>query len=143
MGLMMPLFVSLWAVVAIVSSCLTVIHDYQAILLLILQPAELEALVSKALRVALAEELYERGIVIDGLNSQYLSPDVAANLLLTCMGLQKSCKSSCAQSLFKFRIFYLPSKHLPLPLSVIIWLPRCQLPQYHICFTYRLCRQLT
>lgn len=57
-----------------------------------LQPAELEALAGKALKAALAEEQYARGVIIDGLNSQYLSPDVAANLLLTSLGLQKSCK---------------------------------------------------
>ena len=57
-----------------------------------LQPAELEALASKALKAALIEEQYERGVVIDGLNSQYLMPEVAASLLLTSLGLQKSCK---------------------------------------------------
>ena len=58
----------------------------------ILQPAELEVLASKALKAALAEEQYERGVIIDGLNSQYLSPEVAAGLLLASLGLQKSCK---------------------------------------------------
>ena len=57
-----------------------------------LQLAELEALAGKALKAALAEEQYERGVVIDGLNSQYLSLDLAANVLLTSLGLQKSCK---------------------------------------------------
>lgn len=57
-----------------------------------LQPAELEALASKALKAALAGEQYERGVIIDGLNSQFLSPEMAANLLLTGLGLQKSCK---------------------------------------------------
>lgn len=56
------------------------------------QASELEALVSKALVAALAEEQYTRGVVVDGLNSQYLSPDLAANLLLTSLGLQKTCK---------------------------------------------------
>ena len=41
---------------------------------------------------ALTEEQYTRGVVIDGLNSQYLSPELAANLLLASMGLQKTCK---------------------------------------------------
>lgn len=57
-----------------------------------LQPAELEALAGQALKAALAEEPYERGVVVDGLNSQYLSPDMAAHLLLASLGLQKSCK---------------------------------------------------
>jgi len=41
---------------------------------------------------ALTEEQYTRGVVIDGLSSQYLSPELAANLLLASMGLQKTCK---------------------------------------------------
>lgn len=57
-----------------------------------LQPAELEALAGKALKVALAEEQYQRGVIIDGLNSQYLSLEMAANLLLSSLGLQKSCE---------------------------------------------------
>lgn len=64
-----------------------------------LQPAELEELASKALKAALTEEQYERGVVIDGLNSQYLSPEVAASLLLTSLGLQKSCKFPAVSSL--------------------------------------------
>lgn len=59
----------------------------------VVQAGELEALVSKALVAALAEEQYTRGVVIDSLTSQYLSPDLAANLLLSSMGLQKICKS--------------------------------------------------
>lgn len=59
---------------------------------MLLQPAELEALAGKALKAALAEEQYARGVIIDGLNSQYLSPDLAAHLLLTSLGLQRSCK---------------------------------------------------
>ncbi|KAL0040642.1 hypothetical protein WJX79_000331 [Trebouxia sp. C0005] len=55
-----------------------------------LQATELEALVKKALVAALTEEQYTRGIVIDGLTSQYLSPELAANLLLASMGLQKT-----------------------------------------------------
>ena len=58
-----------------------------------MQASELEAMVSKALVAALAEEQYTRGVVIDSLTSQYLSPDLAANLLLSSMGLQKTCKS--------------------------------------------------
>ena len=58
-----------------------------------LQATELEALVSKALTAALAEEQYARGIVIDGVGSQYLSPELAANLLLNCLGLHKSCET--------------------------------------------------
>lgn len=57
-----------------------------------LQPAELEALAGKALKAALAEEQYQRGVIIDGLNSQYLTLDTAANLLLSSLGLEKSCK---------------------------------------------------
>ncbi len=45
-----------------------------------------------ALVAALTEEQYTRGVVIDGLSSQYLSPELAANLLLASMGLQKTCK---------------------------------------------------
>ena len=60
-----------------------------------MQAAELEALVSKAFAAALTEERYTRGIVVDGISSQYLAPEVAANLLLTSLGLQKSCKPSC------------------------------------------------
>lgn len=60
--------------------------------LVMLQPAELEALAGKALKAALAEEQYQRGVIVDGLNSQYLTLDMAANLLLSSLGLQKSCK---------------------------------------------------
>lgn len=59
---------------------------------MILQPAELEALASKALKAVLAEEQYERGVIIDGLISQYLAPEVAASVLLASLGLQKTCK---------------------------------------------------
>ena len=41
---------------------------------------------------ALTEEQYTQGVVIDGLSSKYLSAELAANLLLASMGLQKTCK---------------------------------------------------
>lgn len=61
---------------------------------MLLQTAELEALVSKALTAALAEDRFKAGIVIDSLSSEYLSPEQAARLLVACLGLQRSCKFS-------------------------------------------------
>lgn len=59
-----------------------------------LQVAELEALAGKALKASLAEDRYSFGVVIDSLSSQYLTPDQAAQLLFSTLGLQKTCKPS-------------------------------------------------
>ena len=61
---------------------------------MLLQTVELEALASKALTAALAEDRFKAGIVIDSLSSEYLTPEQAARLLMACLGLQRSCKYS-------------------------------------------------
>ena len=67
-----------------------------------LQTAELEALASKALTAALAEDRFKAGIVIDSLGSEYLTPEQAARLLMACLGLQKSCKSSTPNTSYTY-----------------------------------------